>query len=440
MRRPIRFDDSLPRLVAILKAACSGVLGAADPIVIRDFEGRLGIILDLPAADIDRLNSLVAEGLGPYARPEDPVRGLYAAGAPRLVEEAHTAPVLKVDGVSLRLIDRRIVGADWMARPVLRPAKIPRIAFVSIKGGVGRSTALSVAATHLAKAGLRVLAVDLDLEAPGLGATLLKPEELSIYGVVDWLVENGLSGVDSTFRADCIGKSSLLDGISVVPAFGSQTLAHPADALAKIARASLEDMRDGSPLSLRDQMRDMIDRFEATGDYDVVLIDARAGLHEATAAPVLGLGAKVLLFGINEPQTFQGYAFLLAHIRDRIPGGADWEENAWFVQAKADPEDGKIAQERFNSLWRQEEGPIAKPEMLGPDDLELVWADDEAPVPLPKEPVPVLRIFNDERYRSFNPVENRVQLDERLVQSTFGELLDWLDKELELDEQMEDIK
>ncbi len=212
-----------------------------------------------------------------------------------------------------------------MAPPVLEPGEIPRIAFVSIKGGVGRSTALSIAATHLAQAGLRVLAVDLDLEAPGLGATLLKPEELPTYGVVDWLVENGLSGTDGTFRADCIGKSSLLDGISVVPAFGSQTLAHPADALAKIARASLEDIRNGTPLPFRDQLREMLESFEATGDYDVVLIDGRAGLHETTAAPVLGLGAKVLLFGINEPQTFQGYAFLLAHIRDRIPGGTDWE-------------------------------------------------------------------------------------------------------------------
>lgn len=432
MRRTIRFDDSLPELVACLSAAYTGDLTAADPIVIRDFEGRLGVILDIPAEDLDRLNSAVAERLGPYARPEDPVRGRDAVGVTRIVDEAHAAPVLTVEGVNLRLLDRRIVGADWMARPVLKHGAVPRIAFVSIKGGVGRSTALSIAAMHLAQAGLRVLTVDLDFEAPGLGATLLKPDELPTFGVVDWLVENGLSGTDSMFRADCIGKSSLLDGISVVPAFGSQTLAHPADALAKIARASLEDTRDGIPVPLRVQLQEMLASFEATGDYDVVLIDGRAGLHETTAAPVLGLGAKVLLFGINEPQTFQGYAFLLAHIRDRIPGGRDWEEKAWFVQAKADPGDIEIAQERFNALWSMEEGPLAQPEKLGPDDLELVWADTDAPTPLPKDSVPVLHILNDERYRSFNPVENRVQLDERLVQSTFGEFLDWLDEQMDL--------
>lgn len=432
MRDPIRFDTSLPQFVATLKAAYLGELAAAEPIVIRDFEGRLGVILDIAGGDFDELNSAIAAHLGPYARPEDPVRGRDAAGVSRIVAESETAPILEIDGVNIRLIDRRIVGADWMARPVLEPGAIPRIAFVSIKGGVGRSTALSIAATHLAQAGLRVLTVDLDLEAPGLGATLLKPEELPKYGVVDWLVENGLSGIDGTFRADCIGRSSLLDGISVVPAFGSQTLAHPADALAKIARASLEDIRDGTPLPLRDQLQEMLSSFEATGDYDVVLIDGRAGLHETTAAPVLGLGAKVLLFGINEPQTFQGYAFLLAHIRERIPGGTNWEDNAWFVQAKADPGDAEVAQERFNALWSLDEGPLAKPEKLGPDDLELVWADNDTPTPMPKDPVPLLRILNDERYRSFNPVENRVQLDGQLVRSTFGGLLDWLDDQVEL--------
>lgn len=432
MRRPIRFDDSLPQLVATLKSTHAEALATADPIVIRDFEGRLGVILDIPDADLERVNSTFSERLGPYARPEEPVRGRNAAGVSKILEEAQSAPILIIDGVNLRFLDRRIVGADWMASPVLESGKIPRIAFVSIKGGVGRSTALSIAATHLAQAGLRVLTVDLDLEAPGLGATLLKPDELPTYGVVDWLVENGLSGIDSTFRADCIGKSSLLDGISVVPAFGSLTLAHPADALAKIARASLEDMRDGTQLSLRVQLQEMIESFEATGDYDVVLIDGRAGLHETTAAPVLGLGAKVLLFGINEPQTFQGYAFLLAHIRDRIPGGKEWEEKVWFVQAKADPADVKIARERFNALWNTEEGPLVEPERLGPDDLELVWADNDSPAPLAKDPAPVLHILNDERYRSFNPVENRTQLDDRLVRSTFGELLNWLDEQLDL--------
>ena len=40
--------------------------------------------------------------------------------------------------------------------------------FYSYKGGVGRSMALANVADSLARAGLRVLMVDFDLEAPGL--------------------------------------------------------------------------------------------------------------------------------------------------------------------------------------------------------------------------------------------------------------------------------
>ncbi|TAD88883.1 MAG: hypothetical protein EAZ99_12090 [Alphaproteobacteria bacterium] len=432
MKNPIRFDTSLPALVAVLRADYPGDLAAAQPIVIRDFEGRLGVILDAPNEDLDGLNRAVIARLGPYARPDEPVRGRDAPGVLRLVEEATSVASLTIDGVTLRLLDRRIVGADWMAPPVLEANQIPRFAFVSIKGGVGRSTALSIIAAHLAKNGHRVLAVDLDLEAPGLGATLLEEKELPLYGVVDWLIENRLSQIDTRFRADCIGRSSLLDGVAVVPAFGSQTLDNPADALAKIARASLEDIRDGARFAFRDQVRDMIESFEATGDFDVVLIDGRAGLHETTATPVLGLGAKVLLFGINEPQTFQGYGFLLAHIRDRVLAGSRWEDNVWFVQAKADPGDAKAAEERFNVLWNRDEGGGSSSESLGPDDLELDWADSDASAPQPKESAPMLRILNDERYRNFNPVMNRTQLDERLVQSTFGEVLDWVDEQMAL--------
>ena len=55
------------------------------------------------------------------------------------------------------------------------------------------------------------------------------------------------------------------------------------------------------------QFHEMIDRFENSGAYDVILVDARAGLHETTAAAILAIGGDVLLFGLDHPQTFLGY-------------------------------------------------------------------------------------------------------------------------------------
>ena len=84
---------------------------------------------------------------------------------------------------------------------------VPRIVFASLKGGVGRSTALCVLAAHFSRHGRRVLAVDFDLEAPGIGTMLLDEQELPPFGTLDYLVENGISGIDNAFVADLAGNS-----------------------------------------------------------------------------------------------------------------------------------------------------------------------------------------------------------------------------------------
>ena len=59
------------------------------------------------------------------------------------------------------------------------------ITFYSYKGGVGRTTALTHVAWILAQSGRKVVALDLDLEAPGLSTAFnLTPEP--IYGLVDY--------------------------------------------------------------------------------------------------------------------------------------------------------------------------------------------------------------------------------------------------------------
>jgi hypothetical protein len=59
---------------------------------------------------------------------------------------------------------------------------------------------------------LRILVVDLDLEAPGLGPMLLDEGTLPEFGVLDALVENGLAPLDETFLADLVGPSALAGG------------------------------------------------------------------------------------------------------------------------------------------------------------------------------------------------------------------------------------
>ena len=67
--------------------------------------------------------------------------------------------------------------------------RIPRtVTFYSFKGGVGRTTALTHVAWILAMRGRKVVAVDLDLEAPGL-STAFSLNPLPEFGIVDYFYE-----------------------------------------------------------------------------------------------------------------------------------------------------------------------------------------------------------------------------------------------------------
>ncbi len=435
----IRFDASLPTLARIL-AERFGQETLSRAAVIRDASGRLSAVLpDLVDADaLKAAEEAIRRDLDAYARPDAVIRSADAAGARRLLEEAARTAPLTVAGMTVRLLDRRFVGPDWLKPPAPTPPGIPRIVFASLKGGVGRSTALCVVAAHLSRLGRRVLAVDFDLEAPGLGAMLLNERELPLYGALDYLVESGLSGIDAGFIADMAGDSFLgSEGarVTVVPAIGKSTHDHPGGALSKIARAYLDQpMPDGSAATLSDRFRGMIERFEAGGDYDVVLVDARAGLHETTPAAILGLGADVLLFGTDQPQTFLGYRLLLAHLA-RFPADPDddWRERLNFVHAKASDGDEAqaVARERFSALYAllqppdmPDDGGVAG---LTGEDFEVEWDDSADADEDAREdvftPPPVLHVLDDARYRDFDPVADRACLASRACAVTFESLI-----------------
>ena len=220
------------------------------------------------------------------------------------------------------------------------------VSFYSYKGGVGRSTALAVTASDLARRNKNILVIDLDLEAPGLGDLLLDDERMPRFGAVDYLVENGIWGVPEQSLSDFIGTSALTTAgggrVDVLPALGKNAADYPYNTLPKISRAMIEDIDgDGASISVTIKIAEMLKRFTARDTYDVVLIDSRAGLSELAAPTILGLGAKVLLFGTAQRQTIQGYAALFAALkllaqRDRATGGrAEWRLQFKAVHAKA---------------------------------------------------------------------------------------------------------
>lgn len=436
----VRFDDSLPLLIETV-AAELGDEALAKGVILRDISGRLCFFAgsDLDDEIFARLRDRLLVVLGAYARTDRVLSTLSAPGAGTILDEP-SALRYRVGERFVRLVDRRLAGADWLRAPANVAPRPPRFVFASLKGGVGRSTALSVVAAHLAARGGRVLAVDLDLEAPGLGAFLLTPETLPEFGMIDALVENNLGPLDDAFLADMIGPSSLATRsgrIDVLPAFGRRSLANPADVLAKLARAYAEDIRpDGTVATILDQVRELVDRFADPARYDAILVDARAGLHETTASAVLGLGAEVFLFGLHEAQTFQGYAALLAHLARFVSPGEplpEWVERLTPVHAKA-PADATMRAE-FDQQWQELVGrcgilPTAKapePAALPEGFRDIPWDEtvlDEDLLPADWSLLKPVAVLRDDRYERFDPLRRRDLLTDALYRSTFGALVE----------------
>jgi hypothetical protein len=425
-----RFDDALPVFAGLVKRHL-GEDALETHAFLRDASGRLTLILrsDIDEAARELLAKEVTAELGPYVDGPD----FVAATPEQLFDESLADPTKDIreqidhsqfSGTVL-LIDRRIIGQDW-TRPRFDPIPDapPVITFYSCKGGVGRSTALAVACAAFAERGLNTLAIDLDIEAPGLGSMLLGEENMPAFGALDYLVENGLSGIDDDFLRQCVGTSALTHGqglVEVVPAVGAMSRQHPQNVLAKLGRAFLEDPDGkGGGVSFLEQTRALIRDVVQLRSYDVVLVDARAGLSEASAAAVIGLGGDLLCFGVDSPQTFDAYRFLFAHLR-RFVNGSDFE-NDWryrirMIHAKSEREEEAHKQFRDRShqvfselLYDQEAEPAAEHFNFDFDDENgphYAW------------PIPY-----DAEFAEFDPIGKPNQLHEDFFDRSFGPFIE----------------
>jgi hypothetical protein len=430
----VRFDDSLSRLVeAVMKA---GVPLDADTVFLRDGVGRLTVAREsLSVAVVKTLTGAVQSALGPYASIQPVVGGRMAKA---LVNDSSALTVsvpLPSGSREIRYIDRRFVGADWLTAPTPAPESgPPRLVFSSLKGGVGRSTALAVLAADLAARGRKALVIDLDLEAPGIGFMLLEESEdlardrRPKYGVLDYLVENGLGGVEDGDLYDFIGVSPFADGfIHVIPVVGRVTDGHPASMLAKLSRAVVEDSGGAGTISFAQQVREMVDHFVRHGNYDAVLIDARAGLAESSAPAILALGARILFFGVDQPQTFRGYRYQFAHLLHCFGANHavfdDWRERLSFVQAKA-PSAAAHRSEFRDRLYDLCAEFLYDAERLNDDDTtelaDFNFSVAQQGIEVPHDAVAV-RYSTD--YSAFDPFADRTRLDPDVYEGPYGAFL-----------------
>jgi Mrp family chromosome partitioning ATPase len=423
-----RFDDSMPRLAAEL-AKIIGAPALEAGVVHRDASGRLSFFSQqekVSEEEVERISQRLREVLGPYARPDRVFVCKTEPGARQILHDANAMSIQVRQGddqepFTLRYLDRRIVGADWIHTDEPEAPTTGRIAFASLKGGVGRSTALTVVAAEQARKGRNVLVIDLDLEAPGIGSLLLSDDRLPSFGVMDYLVERNFGPVDRVLVREMVGTSTLTHGqglVDVVPAVGSAGQREPANYLAKLSRAMIEAIGEGQPVPLAGKLREMLRDLESVRRYDVILMDVRAGLAELAAGPLLSLNAEVLLFGTAQAQTIQDLHYLFAHLAT-LPspiGPSQWGRLK-MVHAKAAHAASTEAfrDELWNlfttHLYEQAEG------------LEGFNFDAN----VPEAPHYPIVIPLDSSFADWDPVREPSKLVEAYYTRTFGSLFTYVD-------------
>jgi hypothetical protein len=430
----IFFDESLPAFVGVIAEQLGS--GALDQgLIVRDTSGRLRFLSsgESPSNEVRaNIEERISVVLGAYARRDGSLAFRDEPGVQRLLKDPGAFP-MRQDHFTFRLIDRRIIGSAWLDAPQEGAAGPPRIVFASLKGGVGRSTALAIAASDLARRNQNILVVDLDLEAPGIGGMLLDGERLPRFGTVDYLVENGLGGVSDLDLPDFVGTSPLTTPgggrVDVLPTLGRQALEDPSNTLPKLSRAMIEDIgSEGISVAVAVQIADMISRFTERDSYDVVLIDSRAGLSELAAPAILGLGANVLLFGTAQRQTIQGYAALFAGLkllaeRDRGAGRrAEWRLLFKAIYAKAGLDELVAARYRDNlyELFADNLYDADDTQQDNPDTISFDIDDKDSPH------FPLIIPFT-QNLVDFDPVQAPGQLNAAFYEQAYRPFLDGID-------------
>lgn len=436
--KPVRFNEAL-RLAAEVTTPAN-LPKDSDVRLIRDVYGRLRIAVnteksafsDAARSDLEaatqQLGAFAASGgvlfRNDFADPDalfnhEDWHSTVVPG--QELDDGTTEPDIEIN-----LLDRQIIGQDWLHPPedtVSEDKRPPRVVFYGIKGGVGRSTALSMLAYRLAQDGKRVLLIDFDLESPGLSGLLLPPERMATFGIVDWFVEDAVGQGDGVLQ-DIVSDSPLADhttgAIRVVATMGQGETAY----LAKLARVYADVPRERGPERFASRMRRLVTELEEREKPDVVLIDSRAGLHDLAAISIAGLASVALLFATDAAQNWQGYQQLFTYWQRRPEVLRLVRKRLAIVQALFPESDQQARAEQFlqhaydlfaSTMYDQIEPGAETP--LGAFTFDL--GDEDAPhFPL--------RVRWSHRLQEFDPLlpVERGGVGDADIESAFGPFFD----------------
>jgi hypothetical protein len=151
------FDDIIPKMRQICLSHQTEVARLGPLLINRDLYGRICLLVNEQWKQDEAANRVLADlareifdNLGPHAFPADRAL-LFEVDFNDLVAHEIKFPIDE-QLQEIYIVDRLATEGNWSS---IAPASqsVPRIVYYSIKGGVGRSTALAVTAWALAEKG-----------------------------------------------------------------------------------------------------------------------------------------------------------------------------------------------------------------------------------------------------------------------------------------------
>lgn len=332
------FGRVLPELVRVCEAHPESAR-IRKFCVVRDVRGRVRLVVELAdAVALEPLATSLSTALGAYFAPPilsasgggeaqrlaktliGRAAGKWPAGWPtthRNILGAAATPL--ATGTRWVGLERTIGKEAWLNDAPARPWPLekdrtpPIVTFHSFKGGVGRTTLVAAHAIRLAtELEKRVAVVDLDVEAPGIGALFNVSTE---RGVLDILVDHIATGgdvdlTDASGRADVPGPAG--DRIKVFPAGRFDETYIP-----KLARLDFSSTEPGRDNPVGEALRALLKKLRP--DFDIILLDARAGLHDLAGMSLHGLAHVDVLVFRGTRQNFDGLGQTFRALRPRAP-------------------------------------------------------------------------------------------------------------------------
>jgi Mrp family chromosome partitioning ATPase len=183
----------------------------------------------------------------------------------------------------------------------------PIVVFYSFKGGLGRSTCLASFAIQRARAGDRVVVLDLNLDSPGIGRVLAADPQgpTSFWGVVDFLVKQAPAEAP---LADYFHRCARVAGSGELIVFPAGRVDEAyADKLTRVDMWSAETAAKSALGTLLARVRDEL-------KPQWILLDAPAGLSDMAGRLLSGFAHLHVLLGTTQEQSWQG----LNRVLDRL--------------------------------------------------------------------------------------------------------------------------